>query len=374
MPVEIREVRTGKEKRLFIYFPERLYEKRYPQWVHPIYKMQRSYFDPGKNDAWNHSDVVLYLAWRSGRPVGRIMALINHRLNKFRSTNEARFSYFDCINDQQVATALLNTAEKWARAKGISCIIGPLGFTNTDTQGILVEGQKHRSIIASWWHPPYTPSLIEEAGYRKEIDWVGYSIDLTENTIPAVYAKIAKRVLAHTRYELVEFKRHKELKAFIEPVFKLVNESYADLYGFSPLTDEEIKKTAANYFAFLDHRFAKIVTLNEEVVGFALGLPDLSRGFRAARGRLFPFGFTKILRARNRSKRLDMVLGAIKRGHRGKGLDALMANSMYRSAIDAGMTHIDTHKEQEKNTKVRGELERVGGKIYKRYRVYRKKL
>lgn len=373
MSVQIREVRTRRERRLFIYLTERLYEKRYSQWVHPIYKMQRSYFDPGKNAAWNHSDAVLYLAWDSGRPVGRIMVLINHRLNKFRNTNEARFSYFDCIDDQGVACALLNTVEDWARTKGATYIIGPLGFTNTDTQGILVEGHTERGILGSWWHPTYSSPLIEAAGYVKEMDWVDYYIDLSEPW-PAAYKKIAERVSARTAYKLVEFTSRRELDRWIEPVFQLMNEAYVQIYGFSPLTDDEIHKVADDYIPFLDPRFIKIVTLDEEVVSFSIGIPDISAGVRAARGRLFPFGFSKILRARKRSKRLDMLLGAIKEGHRGKGLDVLMANANYTSALAAGMTHVDTHQEQETNIRIRAELERLGGKIHKRFRIYRKDL
>lgn len=374
MKVVVRQVENKREIKQFIYLPEKLYEKTYPQWVHPIYRMQREYFDPRKNDAWSYSDVVLYLARIDGKVTGRVMGIINHRLNEFRKTNEARFAHFDCIDDSEVAAVLLGAVEDWARSKGSSYTVGPLGFKNTDTQGMLVQGQEHRSIIASWWHPPYTPGLIEAAGYSKELDWVGYHIPLDENTIPDIYAKISKRLISRTRYRLVRFERRKDMRPYIEPVFRLVNTSYRNLYGFSPLTDAEINRTAANYFSFLDHRFAKIVVLDGEVVAFGLGLPDLSGGFRMARGRLFPFGFFKILRARRQSKRLDLVLGAIKEEHRGKGLDVLIANAVYESAIEAGMTHVDTHKEQETNTRIRREMERVGGTVYKRYRVYRKEL
>ena len=373
MAIEIREVRGKKEKRLFIFFPEKLYEKRYPQWVHPIYRTQRSYFDPKKNDAWSHSDGILFLAWQEGRVVGRVMGLINHRLNKFRNTNEARFAFFDCIDDQEVASALLTAVEEWARFKGKDCIIGPLGFTNLDPEGVLVEGHGERASIGTWWHPPYTPQLIENAGYRKEIDWVTYFVDITKPR-PAVYDKIAQRVLSRTEYRLMEFSNRKEFGSWIEPVFALMNEAFTAIYGFSPLTDEEIRKVAADYVPFLDPRFAKIVTLKGEVVGFAIGIPDMTEGIRKARGRLFPFGVFKIMRARKHSKRVDMLLGAIKEGHRGKGLDVLMANALYDSAHKAGMTHSDSHHELESNARMRAEMERIGGRVYKRHRIYRKEL
>ncbi len=372
MSVEVREVSTPKERRLFIYFPERLYEKRYPQWVHPIYKGQHEFFNPRKHNAWNFSDAALFLAWRSGKVVGRVMSIINHRLNEFHNIKEARFGYFDCIDDGEVARALLSAARNWVRERGYTYIVGPLGFANTDLQGMLVEGFEERASVGDAWHPPYTHKLVEAAGFRKEVDWVTYYVDFT--CLPAVYAKIARRVLSRNRYRLVEFAHRREFKPWIKPVFVLMNEAYGSLHGFSPLTDAEIDKVVRDYLPILDPRFGKLITLDEEVVAFAVGVPDVSAGIRAARGRLFPFGIFSVLRARKRSRRLDMILGAIKQGHRGRGLDVVMANALYVSARKAGITHADSHNELESNTAMRGEMEKAGGRIYKRHRLYRKEL
>ncbi len=373
MSVRIREVHTKKEKKLFIYFPEKLYEKRYPQWVHPIYQSEKEFFDPGKNSAWGYSEGVLFLAWREGKVVGRIMALINHKVNKFQAENSARFGFFDSVDDQEVASALLAAAEDWARSKGCNRIVGPLGFTDLDPEGMLVEGHEHRISIATWWHPPYASRLVEAAGYKKETDWVTYLVDLRD-PLPPVYSKIAQRLLSRTDYRLKEFKKRAEFKPFIAPIFRLINEAYRNLYGFSPLNEEEIGKVAADYIPLLDPRFVKVVLLNGEVLGFAIGIPDMTSGIRAARGRLFPFGIFKILTARRRSKRLDMLLGAIKEEHRGKGLDVLMANALCASARQAGMTHLDSHHELELNLRMRAEMEKAGGRIYKRHRIYCKEL
>ena len=373
MSVQIREVRTKREKKLFIYFPEKLYEERYQQWVHPIYQNERSFFDSDKNDAWGFSEGVFFLAWREGEVVGRIMVLINHKLNKLRSENGARFGFFDSVDDQEVASALLSAAEEWARSKGCNRIVGPLGFTDLDPEGMLVEGHEHRTSIVTWWHPPYAPALLERAGYAKETDWVTYLVDL-HDPLPPVYSRIAQRLLSRTDYRLKEFKKRAEFKPFIAPIFRLINEAYQNLYGFSPLNEEEIGKVAADYIPLLDPRFVKVVLLNDEVLGFAVGIPDMTEGIRKARGRLFPFGIFKILAARRRSKRLDMLLGAIKEEHRGKGLDVLMANALYASARAAGITHSDSHHELESNLRMRAEMEKLGGKLYKRHRIYYKGL
>lgn len=373
MSVEIREAKTRKEKKGFIFLPERLYEKRYPQWVHPIYQSEFEFFDAKKNSAWAYSEGTLFLAYRDGKPVGRIMALINHKVNKHQNENGARFGFFDSINDPEVTDALFAAAEEWARARGCDRIVGPLGFTDLDPEGILTEGHENRATITTWWHPPYTPGLVERAGYKKETDWVTYLVDIVKGP-PPVYEKIARRVLDRTEFKLCEFTSRKPLKRYIEPVFELINDAYSDLYGFSPLDEEESRKIAADYLPLLDPRFFKVVTLDGKLVAFAIGIPDLTEGIQRARGRLFPFGIFKILGAAKRTKQLDMLLGAIDKEHRGKGLDVLMATSLYRSAREAGMTHSDSHHELEDNVKIRGEMEKLGGKIYKRHRIYYKKL
>lgn len=373
MTFEIKEAKTRKEKKLFIFLPEMLYEKRYPQWVHPIYASEEEFFDPQKNQAWNYSDGVLFLAFKDGKPCGRIMGIINHKVNKFRKENGARFGFFDSIDDQGVASALLGAVEEWARNKGKDRLVGPLGFTDLDPEGMLVEGYEHLATITTWWHPPYTPKLVETAGYKKEIDWVTYKVDLTK-PIPEVYTKIAKRVLDRTEYKLLDIRKRNGLKPYIKPVFELINEAYRHLYGFSPLDGPEMDKIAADYLPLLDPRFVKLVTLDGKLVAFTIGLPDISEGARAARGRLFPFGIFKILASSKKSKQLDMMLGAIKEEHRGKGLDVLMAVDLYEKAIKAGMTHSDSHHELETNTVMRAEMEKLGGVTYKRHRIFYKDL
>lgn len=373
MTFEIKEATTRKEKKLFIYLPEKLYENRYPQWVHPIYVSEEEFFDSKKNGAWKYSDAILFLALKDGKPCGRIMGIVNHKVNKFRSENSARFGFFDSIDDQGIASALFGAVEEWARNKGCDRIIGPLGFTDLDPEGVLVEGHENRATITTWWHPPHTPKLIETAGYRKEVDWVTYKVDLTK-PLPEVYTKIAKRVLERTGYKLENVRKRNDLEPFIKPVFELINEAYQHLYGFSPLDPEEIDKIAADYLPLLDTRFVKLVTLDGKLVAFSIGLPDMTEGIRKARGRLFPFGIFKILSAAKKTKQLDMMLGAIKEEHRGKGLDVLMAVDIHEKAVKAGMTHSDSHHELETNTVMRAEMEKLGGRIYKRHRIFYKEL
>jgi len=173
---------------------------------------------------------------------------------------------------------------------------------------------------------------------------------------------------------LAEFTKRKELKPYILPILGLMNETFDDLYGYTALDEAEMVSLAKQYLPVIDPRFVKVIIKDEQVIAFVLGIPNMSEGIRRAKGRLFPFGIIKILRAAKKAKQLDLLLGGIKQEYRGKGLDAVMGTAMMRSAKNAGFTHVDSHHEMETNVKVRAEMERLGGELYKRYRVFQKKL
>jgi len=184
------------------------------------------------------------------------------------------------------------------------------------------------------------------------------------------------RVQKKGQYQILEFRSKKELKPWVIPVFKLMNECYtaSNIYGYTPLTEDEMKALAKRYLPVVDPRFVKVVKAGEELAAFVIGIPDMTDGIRKAKGRLFPFGFLKILRASKKSKQLDLLLGAIKEKYRGRGLDVMMGVKMLMTAVEAEFEMLDTHHELESNVRVRAEMERIGGQLYKKYRVYQKKL
>jgi len=270
---------------------------------------------------------------------------------------------------------LLGFVEDWARKKGMTKIVGPYGFSDQDPEGFLIEGFEHRATIATYYNFEWMPRFLEKRGYSKEVDYFVYKIDVPQE-IPGFYKRIYERVRKRGEFELIEFRKRKELKPWIKSVLHLMNECYSgsNIYGYAPLDEEEMEALAKRYMPVIDPRFVKVVKKGSEVVAFIVGMPDLTEGIQKARGRLFPFGFLKILRAAKKTKQLDLLLGAIKEEYRGRGLDVLMGTRMIHSAHEAGLMVIDTHHEMETNTRVRAEMERMGGKIYKRFRVYQKSL
>ena len=374
MPTEIREVRSRKDLKTFIYLPEKIHAA-HENWVHPLYMDDWKYFDKGKNKAFGYCDAILLVAWKDGRPAGRVMGIINHRFNEHRNERTGRFGYLDCHEDREVFTALVRAVEDWARAKGMTKIVGPYGFSDQDPEGFLIEGFDHRATIATYYNFEWMPKYLEADGYAKDIDWFVYKLEVPKEP-PALYRKIFERAMKRGTFEVVEFKTRKEIKPWIRRVLGLMNECYmaGNIYGFAPLDDQEMDDLAKRYLPVLDPRFVKVIAKDGEVVAFVIAMPDMTEGIRKARGRLLPFGFVHILRAAKRTKQLDLLLGAIKEKYRGQGLDALMGIKVLIAAHEAGYEMMDTHHEMESNVRVRAEMERQGGTIYKKFRAFYKML
>lgn len=374
MSINLIEVKTKSQLKTFIYLPEKLHKDQ-PNWVHPIYMDEWAYFNPRKNKAFSYSDTLLLLAEKDGQVVGRVMGIINHRYNQVRNEKTARFGYLESIQDQAVVHALLSRVEQWAREKGMTRIIGPYGFSDQDPEGFLIRGFENRATIATYYNFEWLPEMVEKEGYSKDIDYFVYKIDVPKE-IPEIYSRIAERILKKGNFQILEFKKRKEIKPWIRPILSLMNETYVEsnIYGYAPLDEKEMDDLARKYMPVLDPRFIKGVLKDGQVVAFIVAIPDMTAGIKKARGRLFPFGFIHILRAQKKTKQLDLLLGAIKKEYRGMGLDALMGVAMLSSAQQAGFEIMDTHHEMEANVRVRSEMERLGGKIYKVYRVYQKAL
>jgi GNAT superfamily N-acetyltransferase len=374
MAVEIREIASRKDLKTFIYLPEKIHAG-HKNWVYPLYPDDWKYFDPKKNKAFSYCDTVLLLACKDGRPVGRIMGIINKRYNEYRHEQTARFGYFETYEDKEVFRALLRYVEDWARSKGMTKMVGPYGFSDQDPEGWLIEGFDHHATIATYFNFEWMPKWLEEEGYAKDNDWFVYKLDVPKE-IPELYKKVYERKMKSGTFQIIEFKKRKEIKPWIHKVLGLMNETYmaGNIYGYAPLDEQEMDELAGRFLPILDPRFVKVVAKEGEVLSFIVAMPDMTDGINKARGHLFPFGFIHVLRAAKRTKQLDLLLGAVKEPYRNQGLDVLMGVKVLESASKAGIEMMDTHHEMEANVKVRAEMERMGGKIYKRYRAYQKAL
>jgi len=373
MSISVQEVLTKKHRREFVYLPEKVHAG-HVGWVPPIYSDDMKTFNPHKNLAQRYCENIMYLAYRNNEVVGRIAGTINHRYNDHWNKTDVRFGYLDCFDDEEVVAALLGEVEKWAQGKGMQKLVGPQGFTDQDPEGFLVEGFEHPPNLATYYNTPLLPALVERQGYTKEIDYVVYKVDLAM-AITEFYQRAYERARRNSEFRLIEFQRRRQILPYIRPVFCLMNECFAQIYGYSALDEAEMEQLAKKYLFIVDPRFIKVVeNSRRDLIGFIIGIPNFADGLRQARGRLFPLGALKMIRARNHSRKIDVYLGGVKEGYRARGVDVLMGYRILKCARDAGFEYLDSHHELETNLRMRAEMERVGGTVYKRFRLYRKEL
>ncbi|MBN1950080.1 MAG: hypothetical protein JW801_02700 [Bacteroidales bacterium] len=372
--IAIRPVGSKKMLNEFIRLPARIHTK-HSNWVPPIYMDDKVFFNPKKNETFSHCDTTLLLAYRGNEVVGRIMGIINHKYNVPNRLQEARFCFLETFEEYEVAEALIQAVEEWARERRMTQLVGPLGFSDKDPQGFLIEGFDEPVVIATTCNFPWMVEFMERAGFGKKTDLVVYKLRIPD-TIPDIYAKIRSRTLNnHSGLKLLSFHSRRQMKKYVRPVLQLVNETFKDIYAFAPLSAREMDEFANRFIFLLDPEFLKVIENDKkEVVAFVLGMKDISKGIQKSKGRLIPFGIIRILLAKRKTRQLNLLLGGIKEEYRNSGLDAIMGMSMFESAKAAGMEVIDSHLELETNTKMRAEMEKMGGEVYKRYRIFQKNL
>jgi hypothetical protein len=372
MSLKLKKVTTRLELKEFIRYPFKIYRDN-PYWLPPLIMDERNFFNPGKNKILRNSETVLFLAIENGETCGRVMGIINPAYNELNGQKRAKFFKFECVNNHDVSHLLLDAVESWAREKGMNEIIGPFGFSDKDPQGLLISGYELRAVFLAPYNPPYYTGFLETEGYVKEVDLFEYMIPVPDK-IPDFYNRIYERVRRNNNLECITFRSKKDLKPFIIPVLELMNETFSEIFGYYQLDREEMEKFASDYMAIVDVDFVKVVTEQGKVVSFFIAIPDVGPGIQKSRGKLFPFGFIHILREMKKTDFLVLMLGGIKPSHQGIGLDVLMGIKMLESASRRGIKRINSHLELETNVKVRAEMEKMGGKVCKTYRVYKKTL
>ena len=370
--IHIQTISGRKNLKDYIYLPEKLH-KSHQNWVPPLYHEEQNYLNPRKNLAYRYCSTILLMATKNGQNVGRIMGIVNHRYNKKHIEKTARFYQFESINDPNVSKKLLEYVEKWALEQGMEKIIGPMGMYYHDPMGLMIDGFDKKPSFGANYNYKYLADFLHSAGYSSKEDLVVYNIKLPD-VFPEFYLHINERALRSNKLQIAKIKNKKDIKKYILPVLNLMNETYENILGYSMLDKEEMIGLADQFVPLLNPKLLVIATYENEVVGFIIALPSLNEGIIAAKGHLFPFGFIKILKAAKKTKQLDLLIGAIKPGFQGKGIDAVMGIHIMEIAKKMGFTSLDTHLELESNTKVRAEMEKMGGVIHKRYRIFKKEL
>ena len=373
MPITIKEVNTPRELGHFIKFPYLLY-KGNPYWVPPMLLDEKKVLNKKKNPAFEFCDVKLWLAYKNGKIAGRIAGIINRRYIETWKNNYARFSYLDFIDDTDVSKALFDAAEKWALENKIEKIHGPLGFTDFDPEGMLVEGFEELGTFGAIYNFPYYVKHIEKYGYKKDVDWIEFQVKPPEQLLEKV-DRIAAIVSKKYGLKILQVKKAKELLPYGKEIFNLINRAYKDLFGFVQLTDKQIELYIKEYFGFIRPEFVPVVLdSRNKIVAFGITMPSLSRALQKNRGRMFPFGFISMLKAMKNNNMADLYLVAVDPQMQDKGVNAILINETNKIFIKNKITLVETNRELETNLKVQAQWKEMNARQHKRRRCYIKKL
>ena len=350
--VEIREVINGRERKLFADFPNKFY-RNVEQFVPGFLSDDISDWDPDKNPASEYCEFKAFLAYKDGKLVGRIGAILSHKSNEKWNYNRMRFSCVDFIDDHEVSEALFGAVEKYAREKGCDAVHGPLGFSDLDREGMLVEGFDYKSMFITYYNHPYYIDHLTRLGYVKDVDWIEYLIDVPSKENIARIARLSELVLKRFKLHKAEITSVKQYPQYIEKIFRLVNIAYADLYGTVDLTDEQIKRYAKKFAPLVNPKLMCVVEDEEgEVVAFGVTAPSVADALKKSNGRLFPFGFIGVLKAFRKNDTIDLFLTAVHPKLRGRGINAVLISHVWDGCSDLGIVRAESGPQLEENSKI----------------------
>ncbi|MBQ6315746.1 MAG: hypothetical protein IJI11_09200, partial [Mogibacterium sp.] len=341
--VQIKEVTSKAERRIFVDFPNRFY-RDIPEFVPAFYGDDMADWDPDKNPAFAYCEAKSFLAYKGDEVVGRIGAILSHKANEKWGTKRMRFSQVDFIDDREVSAALFGAVEDWAREKGMNEVHGPLGFCDLDREGMLVDGFDKRSMFITYYNHPYYLDHLTALGYVKDTDWIEHLIPLEGWDDPNYkrLKRISDAMLRRTGFHKADVKKKSDFKPYIRKVFELVNIAYAPLYGVVELTEEQIDKYTNKFLPLVDPDFCcLIVDDNDDLMGFGVGAPSVSEAMKKCHGRLFPFGWAGVLRALKKNDTLDLFLIAVRPELQKTGLNGVIMEHLFTGCNKHGIRHAE---------------------------------
>lgn len=373
MSVEIKEVKTRRELRKFVNFPELLYKDN-PYYVPPLVFDQMDTLDPRKGAAQEFCDSRLYLAYKDGKLAGRVAAIVNNLANSQWNHKEVRFGWYDFIDDTEVSSALMAKVEEFGLEHGMESIVGPLGFTDFDPEGLLVEGFDQLSTMALIYNHPYYVEHIENMGFRKDADWIEYKITMPDKLpekVERVSALLSEKANVHVRALTRKIIKEED---YGHKIFNIINECYKDLYNYTVLPEHMADKYLGFYLTILDLNFVSVVERNEdnEIVAFGITMPSIVRALQKSRGKLFPFGWWYLIRSLfiKREEGVEMLLVGVKPEYQNSGLNSLVMVDMFKKFTLAGMKWAETNAILETNVKNQNQFKAYNPECKKRRRSY----
>lgn len=372
--IEIKEVKTKKDIKTFVRFPHTLY-KGNSNYVPFLNIDEVNKFDKNKNESYDDCDVKCYLAYKDGEVVGRIAGIIQRLYNQKVNEKRVRFSRFDCINDTKVSKALFSAVESWAKEMGMQLIHGPMGYNDLDREGLLIEGFEHMSTFEEQYNHEYYAELIEDYGFKKEVDWVEYRIFSPKEPNERI-ERVAEAVAKRYKLKVIRPKSIKKfVKEYKEQFFQTLDEAYSPLYGVVPFSDK-MKDSLIDQFSLILNKDFIVAIVNEQniMVGFGLVFPSLSEAVNKSQGKIFPFGIFRMLKQIKNPKSIDLGLIAIKPEYQNKGVNTLILSVLIKGMIEKNIEYAETNLMLEHNTRIQSQWEIFDYIQHKKRRSYVKEI
>ena len=372
MTVDVLDLRSRKDVRRFVDLPYRLYRGN-PYWVPPLRAEVRAALDPSRHPFYEHSEAVFFVARDGGRDVGRLAVFEHRPYNAAHGTRQVGFALFECEDSQAAATALFERAFDWARARGLTRVVGPRGFSALDGYGLLVDAFAHRQLMTMTnYNPPFYPAMLEQVGFRKEIDFVTFALNPDGFVMPAAVHEAAARAQRDLR--IVRYRSRRELTRAARQIGETYNRAFVDNWEYYPLSPREIDFIVDQVRPLADHRLMTFIAAGNQVVGFLLAFPDVSRALQRMNGRLTPWGIASLLLERRRTTVVALNGAGIVPEYQGRGGNALLYTQIERAVRDSRFTGAELPQVAETAVKMRADLAHLGARPLKTHRVYAREL
>lgn len=377
MAIEIRAVDHSKRSQIrkFVKFGIDFYKDN-PYYVPPLVMDDTNTLSPKKNPAFDFCEAQPFMAYRDGKPVGRIAGIINHKVNGRTGRKDLRFGFVDFIDDPEVSQALFDAVSQWGRVKGMTSIVGPLGFTDMDQEGMLTFGYDEVGTMATIYNYPYYPQHMERMGFEKDADWMEYYLTVPD-AVPEKHRRIAEIVKERNGLKVKKYSSRKKIREeYGVALFELINEAYDKLYGYSPLSPKQIQYYINMYLSILNLELVTVVTdADDKIVAIGISIQSFSKALQKCRGRIFPFGWVHLLPVLlGKSDAVDLLLIAVKPEYQSKGVNALLFADLIPYYIKNGYRHAESNPELESNAKVQNQWGSFEARQHRRRRAFRKPL
>lgn len=371
MQIEIKPVASGKDLKKFIRFPLQLYKDN-EYYVPPLHSEEKKTLMLKGNPDASHIDAQYWLAYKNSKLVGRIAGIVHHRFNDYHQCRSGRFGWFELIDDQQVADALLSKAERWCKDKGMEEIVGPMGFNNFNRHGVLIDGFEEVATAYTNYNYPYYQKLIENAGYKTKIDWVESYIKVPDS-IPEKMKRVGEYTMKRYGLKFLTINKSSDLHKYKYQIFHVLNEAYSGLYGFLPLTNKQIDTIASEFLPILKPKYQSIVVdQDDQIVALGISVPSFSRALQKSKGRMYPFGIFYFWKAMNKPNNIDMLLVAVKPEYQNKGANALLFLDLIPIFQKDNIEHVEPIQNQKDNQKVQAQWDYFDRRIHRTTRAYYK--